>query len=102
MTTEHACAVNVPNSDTQVVPTTNASDAVLIDLLDPLAIFEEASTASRLLNITQRTTNLSASNDRVESDPAPRIIVEDASASQQDEDAETVSMAESLFLPPAT
>jgi hypothetical protein len=52
--------------------------------------------------VTQRTTNFSASNDRVESDPAPRIIVEDASASQQDEDAETVSMAESLFLPPAT
>ena len=32
----------------------------------------------------------------------PRIIVEEASASQQDEDAETVSIAENLFLPPTT
>jgi hypothetical protein len=105
MTTERACATSVSISDTQLMPTSDTPTADLIDLSDPLAIFEDASTAStvsRLLNVTQRTTNLSASNDRVESDPAPRIIVEDASASQQDEDAETVSIAESLFLPSAT
>jgi Tfp pilus assembly protein PilN len=105
MTTERACATNVSISDAQVVPTSDTPTADLIDLSDPLAIFEDASTAStvsRLLNVTQRTTNLSASNDRIESDPAPRIIVEDASTSQQDEDAETISLAESLFLPPAT
>ena len=107
MTTERACAVNVSDSHTQMVPTTTASGD-LIDLSDPLAIFDEASTASRLLNITLRASNSSSSHDVNPSGsilPAStsRIVVEDASISQQDHlDNETVSLNDTNFLPSQT
>jgi hypothetical protein len=60
-----------------------------------------------LLNVTQRTANLSASSDIVDTvghprTLRPRIIVKEAGAFQQDKDAKTVLIAESSFLPPAT
>ena len=96
--------MNISDSNTQVVPATTATGD-LIDLTDSLANFDDASTASRLLNITLRASNSSSSHDVNPSGPNlstanPTVVVEDASISQQDNlDNDTVSLNDTDFLP---